>query len=95
MKPPLDFSALLARMAAQRDPRAPVEHQLQHSVTLTAPICERDLHALWQDTQDWCYENVHHSCGHQWSRRRDRDTGDFVFSFSHPETAILFKLTFG
>ena len=95
MKPPLDFSALRARMAALRDPRAPVEHQLQHSVALTAPICERGLHALWQDTQDWCYENVHHSCGDQWSRRCDRRTGDFAFSFDDLRTATLFKLTFG
>jgi hypothetical protein len=95
MKPPLDFSALLARMATLRDPRAPVEHQLQHSVTLTVPFSDRERDALWQQAQSWCYESVHHSCGDQWSRRCDRDTRAFVFSFSHLATATHFKLTFG
>ncbi len=95
MKPPIDFSALRARMVALRDPRGPVDHQLPNSVTLTAPISDRERDALWHDAQDWCYQNVHHSYGDQWSRRCDRDTRAFVFSFTNFTTATLFKLTFG
>lgn len=82
-------------MAAQRDPHGPAEHQLPHPVTLTVPASDRQLHELWQSTQDWCYLHVHHNRGDQWSRRRDWQIGDLVFSFTNLTTATAFKLTFG
>jgi hypothetical protein len=95
MKPPFDLSELKVRMATQRNEYGPVEHQLCHPVTLTAPASDRKLHALWEEAQDWCCRHVHYNRGDQWSRRRDWQTGDLVFSFTDLTTATAFKLTFG
>jgi hypothetical protein len=95
VKPPFGLSTIIARIASQRDPCAPVGHQLQHLVTLIAPTSDTQLHALWQEAQDWCHQHVHHNRSDQWSRRRDGQTGELVFSFTDLTTATAFKLTFG
>jgi len=95
MKPPFDLNKFKAKVtAALHDPRGPVDAEQPHIVTLPLPRTEDELHARWQEPQDWCRGHVDHQQGHKWSRRRDRDTGALVYSFNDVPTGVLFALTF-
>lgn len=95
MKPPFDLNKLKARIAAlPRDPRAPTSNPQQHEVKLLPVTTDNELHARWQEAQDWCRQNVQHHQGHEWSRRMDRDSGRPVFSFSDVSTGVMFALLF-
>ncbi len=92
----IDTAAMYARVAAliPSDPFGPVDYALEHRVTLPAPSSEDAAVGLWDRPQDWCRAQMKERGGEKWSRHRDPETGNLLFTFTEPSTAIHFKLRF-
>ncbi len=92
----IDTAAMFARIAANlpHDPYGPVDHPLQHRVTLPTPSTYVEELNLWDDARAWCREQMEKRGGEKWSRHRDRPSGTFLFTFTPLSTAIHFKLKF-
>lgn len=91
---PFDFPKFKSQLPVMRDPRDPSPDAQEHSVTLAAPESESQQWERFDVPDAWCRLNVQHHAGERWNGRRDRHTGQFVFSFSSLNTATLFALTF-
>jgi hypothetical protein len=95
MKQPFDLKKFRHRISQiPRDPSAPTDQELEHSVRLLPISSDSDQHARWMEPQAWCRLNVQHQLGHEWSRRMDRESGRPVFSFSDLSTGVMFALKF-
>lgn len=87
---PFNLEKFMAEIATIRDPKGPTLDPQEYAVTLSAPESDYEHHERWA----WCREHVDYSAGECWSRRRDRKTGEHVFSFSALNVGVMFALTF-
>ena len=74
--------------------RAQCDYDLEFSIVLPAPTNDRELYQRWSVPRDWCARSTSGTDG-LWSRRRDRVTGELVFTFNDAANAELFKSRFG